>query len=281
MHLIAMADSIGVELSLDDWTRIGKKTPVLADLKPSGKYMMSELVAIGGTLPLMKMLLDEGLLHGDCMTVTGQTMAQNLADVKPYTEQDIIKPTSEPIKKNSHLEILYGNLAKDGSVAKISGKEGLRFEGTAQVFHCEEDALKSILDGTIVAGDVVVIRYEGPKGGPGMREMLAPTAAVMGKGLGDKVALITDGRFSGGTHGFVVGHITPEAFDGGLLAIVESGDTIIIDAEKKSLNLDIDEAEIKKRLDAWRQPKPNYTKGVLAKYAKLTNSASLGAMTDN
>jgi dihydroxy-acid dehydratase len=281
LHLIAMAKTIDVDLSLEDFTRIGAKTPVLADLKPSGKYMMSELVTIGGTLPLMKMLLDEGFLHGDCMTVTGQTLAQNLADVKPYAEQDIIKPTSDPIKKNSHLEILYGNLAKDGSVAKISGKEGLRFEGTAQVFHCEEDALKSILDGTIVAGDVVVIRYEGPKGGPGMREMLAPTSAVMGKGLGDKVALITDGRFSGGTHGFVVGHITPEAFDGGLLAIVKNGDTIIIDAEKKSLNLDVDEAEIKKRLDAWHQPKPNYTRGVLAKYAKLTNSASLGAMTDN
>jgi len=281
LHLIAMASTIGVDLSLDDFTRIGAKTPVLADLKPSGKYMMSELVKIGGTLPLMKMLLDEGFLHGDCMTVTGETLAQNLKDVKPYSEQDIIKKTNNPIKKDTHLAILYGNLAKEGSVAKISGKEGLRFEGTAKVFHREEDALKSILNDEIIAGDVIVIRYEGPKGGPGMREMLAPTAAIMGKGLGDKVALITDGRFSGGTHGFVVGHITPEAFDGGILAIVKDGDTIIIDADKKTLNLDIDEAEIKKRLDNWIQPKPNYTKGALAKFAKLTSSASKGAITDN
>lgn len=280
LHLIAMAKTVEVDLSLDDFTRIGAKTPVLADLKPSGKYMMSELVAIGGTLPLMKMLLDEGFLHGDCMTVTGQTLAENLAEVKPYADQNIIKPTSNPIKKTSHLEILYGNLAKEGAVAKISGKEGLRFEGKAKVFSCEEDALESILNDKIVSGEVVVIRYEGPKGGPGMREMLAPTAAVMGKGLGDKVALITDGRFSGGTHGFVVGHITPEAFDGGLLAIVKDGDTIVIDAEKKALTLNVSEEEIKKRLTTWIQPKPNYTKGVLAKFAKLTSSASLGAITD-
>lgn len=280
LHLIAMAKTVEVDLSLDDFTRIGAKTPVLADLKPSGKYMMSELVAIGGTLPLMKMLLDEGFLHGDCMTVTGQTLAENLAEVKPYADQNIIKPTSNPIKKTSHLEILYGNLAKEGAVAKISGKEGLRFEGKAKVFSREEEALESILNDKIVAGDVIVIRYEGPKGGPGMREMLAPTAAVMGKGLGDKVALITDGRFSGGTHGFVVGHITPEAFDGGLLAIVKDGDTIVIDAEKKALTLNVSEEEIKKRLTTWIQPKPNYTKGVLAKFAKLTSSASLGAITD-
>lgn len=279
MHLIAMADTIGVELGLDDWTRIGKKTPVLADLKPSGKYMMSEVVAIGGTLPLMKMLLDGGLLHGDCMTVTGKTMAENLSEVRPYGRQDIMRSLDNPIKADSHLRILYGNLATGGSVAKISGKEGLSFTGVAKCFGREEDALDAILNDEIVAGDVVVIRYEGPKGGPGMREMLAPTAAVMGKGLGGKVALITDGRFSGGTHGFVVGHITPEAFDGGVLAIIEDGDTITIDANTDTLELKISTEIINKRLENWRQPQPNYTSGVLAKYAKLTTTASFGAMT--
>jgi dihydroxy-acid dehydratase len=280
MHLIAMADTIGVELSLDDWTRVGARVPVLADLKPSGKYMMSELVAIGGTLPLMKMLLDAGLLHGECMTVTGKTVAQNLADVKPYAEgQDIIKPLDNPIKADSHLRILYGNLAKDGSVAKISGKEGLSFTGKAKCYGREEEALQAILDNKIVKGDVIVIRYEGPKGGPGMREMLGPTSAVMGKGLGKDVALITDGRFSGGTHGFVVGHITPEAFDGGVLAVVEDGDEVTIDANTNSLTLGVDDATIEKRLANWKQPEPNYKQGVLAKYAKLTTTASLGAMT--
>jgi dihydroxy-acid dehydratase len=280
MHLIAMADTIGVELSLDDWTRVGARVPVLADLKPSGKYMMSELVAIGGTLPLMKMLLDAGLLHGECMTVTGKTVAQNLADVKPYAEgQDIIKPLDKPIKADSHLRILYGNLAKDGSVAKISGKEGLSFTGKAKCYGREEEALQAILDNKIVKGDVIVIRYEGPKGGPGMREMLGPTSAVMGKGLGKDVALITDGRFSGGTHGFVVGHITPEAFDGGVLAVVEDGDEVTIDANTNSLTLGVDDATIEKRLANWKQPEPNYKQGVLAKYAKLTTTASLGAMT--
>ncbi len=280
LHLTAMAKTIGVELSIDDWTNIGKKTPVLADLKPSGKYMMSELVAIGGTLPLMKILLDAKLLHGDCITVTGKTLAENLANIKPYpTNQDIIRPLDNPIKKDSHLVILYGNLATQGAVAKITGKEGLIFEGSAKVFNREEDALQAILKDKIVAGDVLCICYEGPRGGPGMREMLAPTSAVMGKGLGDKVALITDGRFSGGTHGFVVGHITPEAFDGGLLALVQDGDKIRIDAKNHTINLLLETQEIAKRKANWKAPKPNYTKGVLAKYAKLTSTASQGAMT--
>lgn len=280
MHLIAMATSVGVKLRLDDWTRIGKKTPVLADLKPSGKYMMSELVAIGGTLPLMKTLLDAGLLHGDCLTVTGKTVAENLAGVKPYGEQNIIRHLNNPIKADSHLRILYGNLAKEGSVAKISGKEGLSFTGVARTFGREEDALEAILNDEIVAGTVLVIRYEGPIGGPGMREMLAPTAAVMGKGLGGKVALITDGRFSGGTHGFVVGHITPEAFNGGVLAVIEDGDNITIDANTDTLELLVDDKIIADRLKNWQQPQPNYTKGVLAKYAKLATTASLGAMSE-
>jgi dihydroxy-acid dehydratase len=280
LHLIAMADAAEVNLTIDDFTRIGANVPVLADLKPSGKYMMSELVEIGGTLPLMKMLLDAGMLHGDCMTVTGQTLSDNLKNVKPYAEtQQIIRALSDPIKSNSHLSILRGNLAPDGSVAKITGKEGLSFKGNAKCFGREEDALKAILNNKIVAGDVIVIRYEGPAGGPGMREMLAPTSAVMGKGLGGKVALITDGRFSGGTHGFVVGHITPEAFKGGLLAIVEDGDEILIDAENNLLELNVEQEIIDKRMGEWSQPKPNYTKGVLAKFAKLAKSASEGAVT--
>ncbi len=230
----------------------------------------------------MKMLLDKGLLHGDCLTVTGKTLAENLADVKPYPEgQDMIHDLDNPIKKDSHLVVLYGNLASEGAVAKITGKEGLAFTGKAKVFDAEEQALQSILNGDIVKGDVIVIRYEGPKGGPGMREMLSPTSAVMGKGLGKEVALITDGRFSGGTHGFVVGHITPEAYVGGALAIVENGDTITIDAETNELKLHVNEHEIARRLDKWKQPAPRYTRGVLAKYAKLVSSASLGAVTDN
>jgi len=281
LHLIAMADAISVDLTIDDFTRIGAKVPVLADLKPSGKYMMSELVQIGGTLPLMKMLLDAGMLHGDCMTVTGETLAENLKNVKPYDEdQKIIMPLDNPIKKDSHLRILRGNLALEGSVAKITGKEGLKFQGSAKTFACEEDALQAVLKDKIVEGDVIVIRYEGPKGGPGMREMLAPTSAVMGKGLGGKVALITDGRFSGGTHGFVVGHITPEAFVGGALAIIEDGDEILIDAENNRLELLVDDSVIKERLSRWVKPAPKYTKGVLAKYAKLAQSASRGAITE-
>ena len=281
LHLIAMADAINVDLNIDDFTRIGDKVPVLADLKPSGKYMMSELVKIGGTLPLMKMLLDAGMLHGDCLTVTGKTVSENLKDVKPYSEdQKIIMPLNNPIKKDSHLRILRGNLAPEGSVAKITGKEGLTFQGKAKTFACEEDALQAVLNDKIIEGDVIVIRYEGPKGGPGMREMLAPTSAVMGKGLGGKVALITDGRFSGGTHGFVVGHITPEAFSGGILAVVEDGDEILIDAENNLLELLVDKSIIDQRLSNWQKPKPRYTKGVLAKYAKLAQSASRGAITE-
>ena len=281
LHLIAMADAIDVDLNIDDFTRIGAKVPVLADLKPSGKYMMSELVKIGGTLPLMKMLLDAGMLHGDCLTVTGKTVSENLKDVKPYSEdQKIIMPLNNPIKKDSHLRILRGNLAPEGSVAKITGKEGLTFQGKAKTFDCEEDALQAVLNDKIIEGDVIVIRYEGPKGGPGMREMLAPTSAVMGKGLGGKVALITDGRFSGGTHGFVVGHITPEAFSGGILAVVEDGDEILIDTENNLLELLVDKSIIDQRLSNWQKPKPRYTKGVLAKYAKLAQSASRGAITE-
>ncbi|MDA9801066.1 dihydroxy-acid dehydratase [Candidatus Pseudothioglobus singularis] len=281
LHLIAMADAINVDLSIDDFTRIGAKVPVLADLKPSGKYMMSELVQIGGTLPLMKMLLDAGMLHGECMTVTGKTLAENLKNVQPYdADQEIIMPLDKPIKKDSHLRILRGNLATEGAVAKITGKEGLTFRGNAKTFACEEDALQAVLNDQIIEGDVIVIRYEGPKGGPGMREMLAPTSAVMGKGLGGKVALITDGRFSGGTHGFVVGHITPEAFTGGTLAVIEDGDEILIDAENNRLELIVDESIINQRLSNWKQPKPRYTKGVLAKYAKLAQSASRGAITE-
>ncbi len=281
LHMVAMADAAGVELSIDDFTRIGKNVPVLADLKPSGKFMMSELVEIGGTLPLMKMLLDAGMLHGDCMTVTGKTIAENLRDVEPYpSSQEIIMALDNPIKSDSHLRILRGNLAPEGAVAKITGKEGLKFTGKAKCFGREEEALDAILNDKIVAGDVIVIRYEGPAGGPGMREMLAPTSAVMGKGLGTDVALITDGRFSGGTHGFVVGHITPEAFKGGNLAIVEDGDEIVIDAENNTLNLLVDDDVIASRLKEWKQPEPNYKKGILAKFAKLAKSASEGAVTD-
>ena len=281
LHMLAMAHSANVKLTIDDFTKIGRRVPVLADLKPSGKYLMSELVAIGGIVPMMKDLLSAGLLHGDCLTVTGKTLKQNLARFKPYPKgQQIIRPIKNPIKKDSHLVILYGNLAPGGGVAKISGKEGEKFRGKARVFESEESALAAILGSTVKKGDVVVIRYEGPKGGPGMREMLAPTSAVMGKGLGKDVALITDGRFSGGTHGFVVGHITPEAFDGGLLALVKNGDAIEIDAVKRQLTLGVPEAEIQKRRAKWKQPKPRYRRGVLAKYAAHVTTASQGAVTD-
>lgn len=281
LHLLAMAHASGVKLSIDDFTRIGKKIPVLADLKPSGRFVMAELVNIGGILPLMKMLLDKGLLHGDCLTVTGKTLAENLKDVKPYPDgQEIIRPFNNPIKKESHIVILYGNLAPGGAVAKISGKEGMQFTGNAIVFDSEETALKAILNGTVKKGHVIVIRYEGPKGGPGMREMLSPTSAVMGKGLGKDVALITDGRFSGGSHGFVVGHVTPEAYEGGALAIIKNGDSITIDALKRTLTLNLKEKEIKARLKKWKQPKPRYTYGVLSKYMRHVTSASYGAVTD-
>ncbi|MFT7538212.1 MAG: dihydroxy-acid dehydratase [Lysobacterales bacterium] len=281
LHLVAMAHAADVKLSIDDFTRIGKKVPVLADLKPSGRFVMAELVRIGGVVPLMKRLLAKGLLHGDCLTVTGKTLAENLKDVKDYPKnQKVIRPFDNPIKKEGHLIILYGNLAPTGSVAKISGKEGLSFTGKAIVFESEEKALKAILDGKVKKGHVIVIRYEGPQGGPGMREMLSPTSAVMGKGLGKDVALITDGRFSGGSHGFVVGHITPEAYVGGTIAIIKNGDYITIDATSRIISLDVTSAEINARLKKWKQPKPNYTRGVLSKYAKTVSSASLGAVTD-
>ena len=281
LHLLAMASTVGVDLELEDFVEIGKRVPVLADLRPSGHYMMSELVAIGGIQPLMKMLLDRGLLHGDCLTVTGQTLAENLADVAPYPAgQDIIHAFDNPIKADSHLRILFGNLAPTGAVAKITGKEGTHFTGRARVFHSEEEAQERILDGTVVAGDVLVIRYEGPKGGPGMREMLSPTSAIMGKGLGNDVALITDGRFSGGSHGFVVGHVTPEAAEGGPIALVENGDTITIDAVSNRIELDVPDQVLEQRRQAWQAPAPRFTRGVLAKYARTVSSASRGAITD-
>ena len=281
LHRLAMAHEAGVKLSIDDFTRIGKRVPVLADLKPSGRYGMAHLVRIGGLPPLMKMLLEAGLLHGDVLTVTGRTLAENLRNVAPYpADQDVIRPLSNPIKADSHLRILYGNLAPEGSVAKISGKEGLRFSGKAIVFESEETALRGILDGKVKAGHVIVIRNEGPRGGPGMREMLSPTSAVMGKGLGKEVALITDGRFSGGSHGFVVGHITPEAASGGPIAIIRNGDPITIDAVKNAISLDLPAKEIKARLKAWKPGKSKFTRGVLAKFARLVTSASEGAVTD-
>lgn len=281
LHLLAMAHATGVKLSIDDFTRIGKNVPVLADLKPSGRFLMSELVAIGGIQPLMKTLLAKGLLHGDCLTVTGKTLAQNLRGVKAYPKnQEIVRAFDDPIKQDSHLVILKGNLAPEGAVAKISGKEGTKFTGTARVFESEETALKAILEGPVQAGDVIVIRNEGPRGGPGMREMLSPTSAVMGKGLGKEVALITDGRFSGGSHGFVVGHITPEAYDGGPIGLIKDGDLITIDASKRKLTLDISKTEMEKRRGQWKKPKPRYRYGVLAKYAHTVSSASKGAVTD-
>ncbi len=282
LHLLAMAHAANVELTIDDFTEIGKRVPVIADLKPSGKYVMADLVRIGGTIPVMKMLYKAGLFHGDCMTVTGKTMAENLENspVEFPKDQKIILPLDKPKKKDSHLRILYGNIASEGSVAKISGNEGTSFTGTAKCFNSEEESMKAILSGGITDGDVIVVRYEGPKGGPGMREMLGPTAAVMGRGLGDSVALITDGRFSGGSHGFVVGHITPEAFTGGVLALLEDGDVITIDAEANQINVDLSDTVLEERKKAWVRPEPRYTRGVLAKFAKLSASASEGAVTD-
>jgi dihydroxy-acid dehydratase len=284
LHLIAMAHAADVPLSLDDFTEIGKKVPVLCDLKPSGKYNMSHFVRIGGLSPLLKTLLDQGLLHGDCMTVTGKTLAENVRDSTPYAPypkgQDLVRPFDDPIKPDSHLRILYGNLAAEGAVAKITGKEGLTFSGKAIVYESEEASLRGILDGEVQAGHVIVIRNEGPVGGPGMREMLSPTSAIMGKGLGKEVALITDGRFSGGSHGFVVGHVTPEAAVGGLIGLIQKDDQITIDAEKNELILELSDDEINHRKSNWKQPAPKEKRGVLAKYAKLVSSASLGAITD-
>ena len=281
LHLLAIAHSAGIPLTIDDFTRVGGRVPVLADMRPAGNYAMSELIAIGGIEPLMKTLLDAGLLHGDCLTVTGKTLAENLADTGPYPAgQRIIRPLDDPIKPDGHLVILRGNLAPEGAVAKITGHEGLRFTGTARVFHGEEAGMAAIMDGTVQAGDVVVIRYEGPKGGPGMREMLSPTSAINGRGLSSDVALITDGRFSGGSHGFVIGHVTPEAFEGGPIGLVEDGDTITVDAERREINLKVGPDEIAERRRRWQRPVPYAEYGTLAKYAKLVSSASEGAVTD-
>ncbi len=281
LHLLAIAQAANIPLTIDDFDRIGKNVPVLADMRPAGQYAMSELINIGGIQPLMKSLLEEGFLHGDCLTVTGKTLGENLEHVKPYPiGQKVIRPFDNPIKKDSHLVVLRGNIAPEGAVAKITGHEGLRFEGNAKCFHGEEAALKAILEGDVVAGDIVVVRYEGPKGGPGMREMLSPTSAINGRGLSQSVALVTDGRFSGGSHGFVIGHISPEAYEGGPLALLEDGDQITIDAESKTIDVDLTQAELDSRKKSWSKPQPYAKKGLLAKYAKLVSSASLGAVTD-
>jgi dihydroxy-acid dehydratase len=281
LHLLAMAHEAGVRLRLDDFTRIGRRVPVLADLKPSGRYLMSELIAIGGIQPLMKMLLAGGLLHGECLTVTGHTLRENLENIPMYMSgQDIVHPLTNPLKKESHLVVLYGNLAPEGAVAKITGKEGERFEGPARIFEGEERATEAILGGRVRPGDVVVVRREGPRGGPGMREMLGPTSALAGRGLLGHVALITDGRFSGGSHGFVVGHISPEAAVGGPIGLLRGGDRISIDAVKRELRVRLSAAELRRRRAAWKAPKPYALTGALAKYAQLVGSASRGAVTE-
>ncbi|MEC7105400.1 MAG: dihydroxy-acid dehydratase [Pseudomonadota bacterium] len=281
LHLLAIAHAAQIPLTLDDFSRVGKRVPVLADMRPAGVYAMSELIEIGGIQPLMKTLLQEGLMHGDCLTVTGKTLAENLADVEDYpAEQKIIRPLSNPIKKDSHLVVLRGNLAPEGAVAKITGHEGLTFTGTARCFHGEEAAMAAIMDGTVNKGDVVIVRYEGPKGGPGMREMLSPTSAINGRGLSEHVALLTDGRFSGGSHGFVIGHVTPEAHLGGPIALVEDGDTITVDAEQCVVTLDVSDEELAARRARWTAPEPYAKRGTLAKYAQQVSSASEGAVTD-
>lgn len=282
LHFIAIGKSVGVSITLDDFQKMSNHTPVLADFKPSGRYLMQDLHQFGGIPAVMKYLLNEGLLHGDCLTVTGKTLAENLEGVIPINEinQKIIQPIQQPIKATGHLQILYGNLAEKGSVAKISGKEGERFEGPARVFDGEKELIHGLSTGRVKPGDVVVIKNEGPKGAPGMPEMLKPTSAIIGAGLGNSVALITDGRFSGGTHGFVVGHITPEAYDGGLIGMVRDGDYILIDAGSNRLELLVDETEIKSRKREWRQPQLKVSKGVLYKYAKTVADASSGCVTD-
>jgi dihydroxy-acid dehydratase len=282
LHLLAIAHAARVPLDLADFTRVGARVPVLADMRPAGRYSMEELIAIGGIQPLLKTLLDAGLLDGKCMTVTGRTVAENLAGVAPYpADQKIIRGLSNPIKADSHLVVMYGNLAPDGAVAKITGNEGLQFAGSARTFHGEEAAMAAIMKGDIRKGDVVVIRYEGPQGGPGMREMLSPTSAINGRGLAGDVAMITDGRFSGGSHGFVIGHVTPEAFVGGPIALVEDGDRISVDAKRKEVRLEVPDAELAARRARWQPPKPYTDRGVLAKYARLVSSASHGAVTDS
>jgi dihydroxy-acid dehydratase len=281
LHLLAIARTAGIDITIDDFQRISDRTPFLADLKPSGKYVMEDLYYVGGVPAVMKELLMRGLLHGECMTVTGKTLAENLIEVESLREgQQIIQPFDRPVKPTGHLQILYGNLAQEGSVAKITGKEGTRFMGPARVFNSELEANNAIRDKQIAEGDVIVIRYCGPRGGPGMPEMLKPTSEIMGQGLGKKVALITDGRFSGGTHGFVVGHISPEAQVGGLLTLVEDGDIINIDADNNVLNLEVDEATLATRRERWKAPPLKATFGVLKKYASLVSSASLGCVTD-
>ncbi|MCY4656635.1 MAG: dihydroxy-acid dehydratase, partial [Gammaproteobacteria bacterium] len=281
LHLLAIAHSAGIPLSLDDFSAIGKRVPVLADMRPAGQYAMSELIEIGGIRPLMKILLDEGLLVGDCMTITGHTLAEDLAEVSPYPDsQKIIRSLDNPIKPDSHLVILRGNVAPEGSVAKITGHEGEEFTGTARVFHGEEAGMSAIMDGTVKEGDVVVIRYEGPKGGPGMREMLSPTSALNGRGLAGKVALITDGRFSGGSSGFVVGHVTPEAYEAGPIGLLRDGDKLTINAITKEINVHLNEEELQERRRNWTPPEPYTQRGTLAKYAQLVTSASEGAVTD-
>lgn len=281
LHFLAIARAADIEFTLQDFQHISDTTPFIADLKPSGKYLMEDVHRVGGIPAVLKYLLNNGLLHGDCLTVTGKTLAENLENVPDLEEgQDVIMPLDKPIKATGHLRMLYGNLAKNGSVAKITGKEGLLFKGTAKVFNSEYDANDGIRDGLVKKGDVVVIRYEGPKGGPGMPEMLKPTAAIMGAGLGKEVALITDGRFSGGTHGFVVGHIAPEAQDGGTIALVEDGDIITIDAEANAINVEVSDAELAKRREAWVQPELKFKKGVLYKYARSVSSAAQGCVTD-
>ena len=281
LHLIAMARSVDVPLTIDDFQAVSDRTPLLADLKPSGKYVQEELHQVGGTPAVMKLLLAEGLLNGDCLTVTGKTIAENLADLPDLKEgQDIVRPLSNPIKATGHLRMMRGNFCPDGAVAKITGKEGLQFTGTANVFDSEEDMLAALEQKKIVKGDVVIIRYEGPQGGPGMPEMLTPTSAIMGAGLGSEVALMTDGRFSGGSHGFLVGHITPEAQVGGPIALVENGDKITIDAEKNTVDVDLTEAQWQSRRDAWKAPAFKATRGTLYKYIKNVKSASEGCVTD-
>lgn len=282
LHLLAIAHAANIPLSIDDFEEIRGKVPVLCDLKPSGKYVATDLHKVGGIPLVMKMLLKQGLLHGDCMTITGKTVAENLADVPdvPPIDQDVIRPFNDPVYSEGHLAILKGNLATEGAVAKISGVKNPRITGPARVFDSEEDAMSAIMSEKIQAGDVLIIRYEGPKGGPGMREMLSPTSALIGQGLGDDVGLITDGRFSGGTYGMVVGHVAPEAFVGGTIGLVQEGDSITIDAHQRLLQLNISDEELAKRRAAWKQPLPRVTRGVLAKYARLVSTASRGAVTD-
>jgi len=281
MHLLAIARSAGVSFTIDDFQEISNRTPLLADLKPSGKYMMEDLYNVGGVPAVQKLLLEKGFLQGDCLTVTGKTLEENVAEVPGlFEEQKIIAPVENPIKETGHLQILYGNLAPEGAVAKVTGKEGTKFTGTARVYNSEEESLKAIQDGQVQKGDVVVIRYEGPTGGPGMREMLSITAAIMGAGLGKEVALITDGRFSGGSHGFVIGHVTPEAQAGGTIALIKDGDTVTIDADERIIKVELSDKELENRRENWEAPPLQVTSGALYKYAQLVSSASEGCVTD-